>query len=152
MLCGLASWLWRMLGAIVVLATASALTPKRVVLVSGANKGIGKEIARSIGMLPDHTVVLGCRDVELGEAAAAELRAGGCDVHTTRVDLTDPSSFDETVDDLERAFGRLDALVNNAAICFNDPTVIRSVSNSAPSSHSLLSPSALVSDENSPSP
>eukprot|EP00966_Prymnesium_polylepis_P139463 3222617-Prymnesium_polylepis.1 len=103
---------------------AGALTPKRVVLVTGANKGIGKEIARAIGRMPDHTVVLGCRDLELAEAAAAELRASGCDdVHTARVDLTDASSFDDTAKLLESNFGRLDALVNNAAICFNDPTL-----------------------------
>jgi len=105
------------------LATASALTPKRVVLVTGANKGIGKEIARSIGALAEQTVILGCRDVRLAEAAAAELSADGCDVTFTRLDLTDASTVDATVDFIERKFGRLDALVNNAAICFNDPTL-----------------------------
>ena len=84
--------------AIALLATAGALTPKRVVLVTGANKGIGKEIARTIGKLPDHAVLLGCRDLELAEEAAAALRASGCDdVHKVRVDLTDASSFDAMV-------------------------------------------------------
>ena len=43
----------------------AAPTTKRVVLVTGANKGIGKEIARSLGQLPDHAVVLGARDEAL---------------------------------------------------------------------------------------
>ena len=107
-----------------VLAMASAVTTtKRVVLVTGANKGIGKEIARSIGSLPEHAVVLGCRDVQLADVAAAELKAGGCDVTVTRLDLTDASTVDAAIDLIERNFGRLDVLVNNAAICFNDPTL-----------------------------
>ena len=59
---------------IVLLAAAAAAalpSSKRVVLVTGANKGIGKEIARTVGLLPDHVVVLGCRDEALGDAAAA---------------------------------------------------------------------------------
>ena len=109
--------------AALMIGFARALTPKRVVLVTGANKGIGKDIARQIGRLPDHTVVLGCRNVQLGQVAATELIECGCDAHVTRVDLTDPSSFDEAVALLEDRFGRLDALVNNAAVCFNDPTL-----------------------------
>ena len=67
---------------VLALAAASAYalpTSKRVVLVTGANKGIGKEIARTLGSLPDHVVVLGCRDEVQGDAAVAELREAGCD-------------------------------------------------------------------------
>ena len=102
---------------------ASTAATKRVTLISGANKGIGKEIARRLGSLPDHTVVLGCRDEQLGTAAVEELRAEGCDVAWCRLDLTDPSSFESTREFVERKYGRLDALVNNAAVCFNDPTL-----------------------------
>ena len=105
-------------------AVASALASgQRVVLVTGANKGIGKEIARTLGFLPDHFVVLGCRDEALGNAAVAELRAAGCDCAFTRLDLLDAASIASTRDFIQDTFGRLDGLVNNAAICFNDPTL-----------------------------
>jgi len=104
-------------------ALASAASPDRIVLITGSNKGIGKEIARAIGSLPDHTAVLACRDAQLGAAAAAELAADGCSVAFSRLDLTDAASIAATRDYVEASFGRLDALVNNAAICFNDPTL-----------------------------
>jgi carbonyl reductase 1 len=105
-------------------AVASALASgQRVVLVTGANKGIGKEIARTLGFLPDHFVVLGCRDEALGNAVVAELRAAGCDCAFTRLDLLDVASIASTRDFIQDTFGRLDGLVNNAAICFNDPTL-----------------------------
>ena len=106
------------------LSVASALpTAKRVVLVTGANKGIGKEIARTVGSLDDHVVILGCRDEALGNAAVAELQAVGCDCSCSRLDLCDESSIKSTREFIEQTYGRLDALVNNAAICFNDPTL-----------------------------
>ena len=109
-------------------AVASALASgQRVVLVTGANKGIGKEIARTLGFLPDHFVVLGCRDEALGNAAVAELRAAGCDCAFTRLDLLDVASIASTRDFIQDTFGRLDGLVNNAAICFNDPTLYGTV-------------------------
>jgi carbonyl reductase 1 len=109
---------------ITLLAATTALTStKRVALVTGANKGIGKEIARRLGSLPDHAVVLACRDEQLGTAAVEELRAEGCDAAYCYLDLTDPSSFESARKFVETEYGRLDALVNNAAICFNDPTL-----------------------------
>ena len=53
----------------------------KVALVTGANKGLGKEIARQLGTL-GYTVVLTSRDAEAGEAAAAELSAAGCDARS----------------------------------------------------------------------
>ena len=112
-------------GLIFTLTTVVSALPstKRVVLVTGANKGIGKEIARQLGALQDHAVVLGCRDSKLGAAATAELQAAGIDCVFSRLDLCDDSSIAAMRDFIEQRYGRLDALVNNAAICFNDPTL-----------------------------
>lgn len=105
-----------MLIAALFAVAAMPVSTKRVALVTGANKGIGKEIARLLGALPDHAVVLGCRDEQLGMAAAAELQAQGCDAAYCWVDLTDPSSFESARGFVERKYGRLDALVNNAVV------------------------------------
>lgn len=84
----------------------------RVALVSGANRGIGREIARQLtdkGL----TVVVSSRDLAKGEAAAAEL--GGSAV-ATQLDVRDEGSASSAVDFVEGEFGRLDVLVNNAGI------------------------------------
>lgn len=118
---------WMVLVLLPALAGTLSSSARRVVLVTGANKGIGKEIARALGSLSGHTVVLGCRDEALGNAAAAELRAAGCDCAVSRLDICDADSITATREFLEGAYGRLDALVNNAAICFNDPTLYGAV-------------------------
>ncbi|MGW4124409.1 SDR family oxidoreductase [Nocardia sp. NPDC004711] len=83
--------------------------------ITGANKGIGYETARQLaarGM----TVLLGARDPELGQAAAAKLRAEGADAHFVRIDVADEQSIAAAAAQIEADFGRLDILVNNAAI------------------------------------
>lgn len=88
---------------------------RRVALVTGANKGIGLEIARQLAEL-DFTVVLGARDADSGERAAAQLRADGGDVWAVRLDVTDPASVQAAASTLTQRFGRLDVLVNNAGV------------------------------------
>ena len=106
------------------LLSAAALQP-RVALVTGANKGVGKEIARALALLPaPHVVILACRDAKLGLEAAEELKAAGCaEVACVRLDLTDAASIESTCEFIRSEYGRLDVLVNNAAVCFNDPTL-----------------------------
>ena len=96
---------------------------QRVALVTGANKGIGREIARKLGAEPNLRTVLACRSERLGTAAAEELRACGCDVSLQRLILTDTESIAGAARHLRDEYGKLDILVNNAAICFNDPTL-----------------------------
>ena len=103
-----------------------AMGGPRVALVTGGNKGIGFEIAK--GLAKDFTVVLGCRDVTLGNAAAEDLRANhGLDVSVEHVDLTEPGTWDSCVASVTATYGRLDVLVNNAAVCYNDPTLFGKV-------------------------
>ncbi len=86
-----------------------------IVLITGGNRGLGKEIGRQLG---HHgcTVILTARDRQAGEAAAAELMASGCDAHSVRLDVTDSDHIDALVSHLEATFGRVDVLINNAGI------------------------------------
>jgi NAD(P)-dependent dehydrogenase (short-subunit alcohol dehydrogenase family) len=83
----------------------------RIALVTGANKGIGKEIARQLSTM-DFTVYLGARDPERGRAAAAEL---GGTVRPVVLDVTDEGSIAGAAARIAADAGRLDLLVNNAA-------------------------------------
>jgi NAD(P)-dependent dehydrogenase (short-subunit alcohol dehydrogenase family) len=84
----------------------------RVALVSGGNRGIGLEVCRQLAER-GITVVMGSRDAEQGQAAAAELLDG---VVVHQLDVADPESVERLARSVEEEFGRLDVLVNNAAI------------------------------------
>lgn len=86
-----------------------------IALVTGANKGIGREIAAQLADL-GHTVVIGARDLARGEAVAAELRTAGGDVTAVTLDVTGPASAGQAAAEVQERHGRLDALVNNAGI------------------------------------
>ena len=99
-------------------------TPRRVAVVTGGNKGIGKEIVRKLSTVPDLITILGSRDLALGVAAAKELASDGCmNIICHQLDITDQDSINKLRLFLSRDFGKLDILINNAAICYNDPTL-----------------------------
>jgi carbonyl reductase 1 len=123
----------------------------RVALVTGANKGIGKEIVRmlmesskedddddddwladledSASNRDDWIIFLGSRDQQRGELAVQELlsgeeKDGNSKIICCQLDLTDKSSIVAGKEMVEKmGGGKLDVLINNAAICFNDPTL-----------------------------
>ncbi len=84
----------------------------RVALVSGGNRGIGLEVSRQLAER-GITVVMGSRDAEQGREAAAGLPDG---VVVHQLDVADPESVERLARSVEEEFGRLDILVNNAAI------------------------------------
>jgi len=86
-----------------------------VAVVTGGNRGIGFEIARQLGRRGAQ-VVLTARDRKAGEAAAAKLRDEGLKVQSLPLDVTDAAGAKALADALERDFGRVDVLVNNAGI------------------------------------
>jgi NAD(P)-dependent dehydrogenase (short-subunit alcohol dehydrogenase family) len=86
-----------------------------VALVTGANKGIGREIARRLGR-HGAVVFLGARDEERGRRAAAELAADGLTVTPLRLDVTDAGQIAAAAAEIDRRHGRLDILVNNAGV------------------------------------
>ena len=87
----------------------------KVALVTGASKGLGKEIGRQLGLL-GYTVVLTTRDEKAGMAVKAELEAAGCDTHTFQLEVTNPDDIASLVSYLDMTFGKLDVLINNAGI------------------------------------
>ncbi|SDD23456.1 SDR family NAD(P)-dependent oxidoreductase [Glycomyces harbinensis] len=88
---------------------------KKIALVTGANKGIGFEIAKRLGK-EGLRVLVGARSIERGEEAAAKLRGEGFDVGFVRLDVTDPDSISAAV----ATVGDLDILVNNAGVALAD--------------------------------
>ncbi|MBO0802763.1 MAG: SDR family oxidoreductase [Nocardiopsaceae bacterium] len=88
-----------------------------IALVTGANKGLGRETARQLAGL-GMTVLVGSRDQDRGASVAAALGSGARPV---RLDVTDSASLRAAADEVAWAYGRLDVLVNNAGISVMAP-------------------------------
>lgn len=99
---------------------------KRVALVTGANRGIGFEICRQLGAA-GYAVVLTARDAEKGARAVETLRQEGIDAHFCQLDVTDSASARKVAGFVDGELGRLDALVNNAAIAIDPREVLETV-------------------------
>ncbi|MFI6255159.1 SDR family oxidoreductase [Micromonospora zamorensis] len=91
------------------------MSDKKIALVTGANKGIGYEIAAGLGAL-GWSVGVGARDQARRDTAVARLRDAGVDAFGVPLDVTDDRSVAAAADLIAEHAGRLDALVNNAAI------------------------------------
>lgn len=89
----------------------------QVALVTGANKGIGFEIAKGLAA-NGYAVCLGARNLDAGQSAASKI---GKSVLAAQLDVTDPVSIAATADYIDTKFGRLDVLVNNAGISNVEP-------------------------------
>ena len=87
----------------------------KVALVTGANKGIGLEIARRLAQ-KGSTVLIGARNAQRGEEAVQTLKNEGLDARFVLLDITNQKSVDDAAKTVETDFGKLDILVNNAGI------------------------------------
>ncbi|MGA4878346.1 SDR family oxidoreductase [Streptomyces lydicamycinicus] len=96
------------------------MSEQTIALVTGANKGIGYEIAAGLGTL-GWRVGVGARDAERRETAVAKLRAAGVDAFGVPLDVTDDVSVADAAGLIEDTAGRLDVLVNNAGITGSAP-------------------------------
>ena len=91
---------------------------KKIALVTGANRGIGFETCKQLSQL-DITVLLTSRDPTKGEAAARQLTDKGLDVIFFQLDVSNKSNIEDIFTKIKRQFGRLDILINNAAILYD---------------------------------
>ncbi len=91
------------------------MSTRKTALITGANKGIGREIARQLGH-KGYSVWLGCRDAGRGEKAAAELRKEGLDAHVLALDVTSDASVKAAAVTYGKTSDTLDVLVNNAGV------------------------------------
>ncbi len=85
---------------------------QRIALITGANQGVGFHVAKEL-VANGVTVLVGSRDSKKGEAAANEIGSGAI---ALQLDLTDRASIAVAAERIREEFGRLDLLVNNAAI------------------------------------
>jgi len=98
---------------------------KIIVLITGANQGIGFETAKNlINHAPDYHVLLGSRDIAKGKEAANVLKdtLPQGTVDAIQIDVTDDASVDAAAELVEKTHGRLDVLVNNAGIFSKNPS------------------------------
>jgi len=86
-----------------------------IALVTGANQGIGREIAGQLATL-GHSVVVASRSDDAAEHAAQQIRDEGGDATAVALDVTDPASVEAAAATIRQRYGRLDALINNAGI------------------------------------
>jgi NAD(P)-dependent dehydrogenase (short-subunit alcohol dehydrogenase family) len=91
---------------------------KKIALVTGANKGLGFETCLQLAQL-GLTVILSARDFIKGEIAAKQLVDRGLDVLFYQLDVSNQSNISRIAQQIEQQFGRLDILVNNAAILYD---------------------------------
>ena len=90
-------------------------TANKMALITGANRGLGLEIARQLGQR-GFTVLLGARNEEAGQLAATQLIGEGIQAVFIPFDITDADSIDQAAGRVSHDYGTLDVLVNNAGI------------------------------------
>ena len=91
-----------------------------IAVVTGANRGIGREVVRQLA-LRGYRTVLGSRDLAAGTEIAAQLaEETGADIVPCQLDVTDQASVDAAVHEIQTRWGKLDVLVNNAGAFYDD--------------------------------
>jgi NAD(P)-dependent dehydrogenase (short-subunit alcohol dehydrogenase family) len=89
-----------------------------VAVVTGANRGVGREVCRQLALL-GFAVVLGSRDLRKGELAAKELDPEGSRIVACQLEVDNSLSVAALADWVKQRFGRTDVLVNNASTMYD---------------------------------
>ena len=106
--------------------------PQKVALVTGANRGIGLETAKQLAE-QGVQVFLGARTLLAAEEATAKLRADGVEgIYPVQLDVTKASDREAVAKQISEMFGRLDILINNAALGAPEGTLITNLTSATP--------------------
>lgn len=98
---------------------------RKIILVTGSNKGIGFEIVRQLCIL-GHDVILTARDPKKGLDAISKLKSENLSVHFIELDIAAVLGIQQAFNSIKSSFGKLDVLINNAAILFKqDQSLLR---------------------------
>ena len=96
---------------------------KRVALISGASRGIGKAIALELARR-GHSVAVGFHErADAAQATAGEIQRAGGEAFSIQFDVTEPASCDKAAAAVKERCGSLDILVNNAGITDESPAL-----------------------------
>lgn len=94
----------------------STATSPTIVLITGANQGIGYAVAKQLHQLDNYHILLGSRNAEHGAKAAAEIDPSGEKIESITIDVTDDASIHSATEYITRKYGHLDVLVNNVGV------------------------------------
>ncbi|TVY45755.1 Short-chain dehydrogenase/reductase [Lachnellula occidentalis] len=98
----------------------STSVASKIVLITGANQGIGFAIAKTLSSKPAYHVLMGSRDAQRGIDAAKKLQGQGLHVEPITIDVTSDESIAKATQQVMKQFGRLDVLINNAGVSLKE--------------------------------
>jgi NAD(P)-dependent dehydrogenase (short-subunit alcohol dehydrogenase family) len=109
---------------------SAASSPKTIVLITGANQGIGLATARKLATEPNYHVIIGSRNVGAGAEAAKSILSENqlADVSSLQLDLNSDASITAAVQAISSTYGRLDVLINNAGVLLDLDTTVPGLS------------------------
>jgi len=93
-----------------------SISTNNIVLISGANSGIGLATARLLAANPPYSIIIGSRSISSGLESVASLAEDGLSVSTIQLDITSEASISAAVQHIEMVHGHLDVLINNAGV------------------------------------